>query len=124
MICVEHLFVDIPTVQITSSSYSVILGQNAVLGCTVTANPTEVSVFWRKYNSQNQLVDIDMTTNNNNKYQGSVVGTPTLTIVGTTSDDAGRYVCYAVNAVGTDSSGITTLNIDGGKQNNYCFIFY
>lgn len=64
-----------------------------------------------------------MTTNNNNKYQGSVVGTPSLTIIGTTSDDAGRYVCYAVNAVGTGSSGITTLNIDGGKT-KLCTVFF
>lgn len=64
-----------------------------------------------------------MTTNNNNKYQGSVVGTPSLTIIGSFSDDAGRYVCYAVNAVGTGSSGITTLNIDGGKKNYVLFFF-
>ncbi|XP_076082584.1 uncharacterized protein LOC143053681 [Mytilus galloprovincialis] len=79
----------------------------------VLASPGATSVSWSKYNSQNQLVAIDMSANNNLKYQGSTVETPSLTILNTVSGDAGRYVCSAKNAVGTGSSGTTTLKITG-----------
>lgn len=55
-----------------------------------------------------------MGTNNNNKYQGATQSSPSLTILNTVAADAGRYVCYGVNIVGTGQSGTTTLDITGG----------
>ncbi|XP_052061298.1 hemicentin-1-like isoform X3 [Mytilus californianus] len=103
---------EIPAVT-TPATHQFTLGTTATLSCTVNANPAATSVFWSKYNTQNQLVAIDMSTNNNQKYQGSTVGNPSLTILNTVSGDAGRYVCSASNAVGTGSSGTSTLDITG-----------
>ena len=72
-------------------------------------------MFWQKFNNQNsQWVNVDLSTNNNNKYQGSTTGVPSLTILSTVNGDAGQYRCNAVNAVGTGTSGTTTLDITGG----------
>ncbi|XP_063407782.1 fibropellin-1-like isoform X2 [Mytilus trossulus] len=103
---------EVPAVS-TLATHQFTYGTTATLSCTVNANPVATSVSWSKYNSQNQLVAIDLSTNSNQKYQGSTVGSPSLIISNTVSGDAGRYVCSATNAVGTSSSG-TTLEIAGG----------
>ncbi|XP_076112262.1 hemicentin-1-like isoform X2 [Mytilus galloprovincialis] len=103
---------EVPAVT-TPATHQFTLGTTATLSCTVNANPAATSVSWSKYNNQNQLVAIDMGTNNNQKYQGSTVGNPSLTILNTVSGDAGRYVCSASNAVGTGNSGTSTLDITG-----------
>lgn len=97
------------------TTHSFTLGTTATLQCSVTASPLHTRVYWAKLNAQNQPVNIDMGTNNNNKYQGSTVSNPSLTILNTVAADSGRYVCYAVNIVGTGQSGTTTLDITGGK---------
>jgi hypothetical protein len=52
---------------------------------------------------------------NINKYSGSTVGNPSLTIFNTVSDDIGVYRCLANNVVGTGQSQDTTLTVDGGE---------
>ena len=56
-----------------------------------------------------------MGTNNNNKYSGSTVQTPSLTITGATAGDEGNYVCSATNSVGTATSSDTFLDVVGSK---------
>jgi hypothetical protein len=52
------------------------------------------NVYWQKL-VNGVLVAVDMSTNNNNKYSGSTVQTPSLTIIGTVNEDEGNYVCSA-----------------------------
>lgn len=82
------------------------------MGCTVTSNPAHTRVFWQRIiNGAAQ----EITVTNNNKYSGSTLNTPSLTITGTTAADAGSYRCLAENSVGTGQSQITVLNVAGSK---------
>ena len=97
-----------------SNSYNVILGNTITLGCQVDATPRETVVFWRRV-INGQLTNIDLGTNNNNKYSGSTVSTPSLTITNAQNSDEGNYVCYATNLAGTGSSSQTFLDVVGSK---------
>ncbi|XP_076095974.1 neural cell adhesion molecule 1-like [Mytilus galloprovincialis] len=102
---------DFLTVTIPQSSYSVLIGQQVTIPCTVTGTPTQTSVFWRKaVNSVQTNVDI----NGNSRYTGSSTSSPSLTIINTQSSDEGTYVCYATNSVGTSNSQNTFLDVTGG----------
>lgn len=103
---------DIPSVQVLSNTYSVTLGNTITLGCQVIANPTATNVYWQKL-VNGVLVAVDMSTNNNNKYSGSTVQTPSLTIIGTVNEDEGNYVCSAQNSAGSASSSQTFLDVAG-----------
>ena len=52
--------------------------------------------------------------NGDSGYQGSTVGSPSLTINFATTGSNGVYKCFATNALGTGSSNPTTLTITGG----------
>lgn len=51
----------------------------------------------------------------NNKYGGSTVSSPSLTISNAVVADEGYYVCYAENSVGTGQSSQTFLDVIGSK---------
>ncbi|VDI12391.1 Hypothetical predicted protein, partial [Mytilus galloprovincialis] len=103
--------VDFLTVTIPQSSYSVVIGQQVTIPCTVTGTPTQTSVFWRKVvNGVQTNVDI----NGNSRYSGGTTSSPSLTIINTQSSDEGTYVCYATNSVGTSNSQNTFLDVTGG----------
>lgn len=82
------------------------------LGCTVTANPSHTTVYWRRV-INGALTDITVT--NNNKYSGSTVNSPSLTIFNADNSDEGNYICYADNSVGTGQSSQTFLDVFGSK---------
>ncbi|XP_052058083.1 hemicentin-1-like isoform X13 [Mytilus californianus] len=99
-----------PIVNVLQISYSINIGSDIVLGCTVTSNPAHTRVFWQRIiNGQAQ----DITVTNTNKYSGSTLNTPSLTITGTQAADAGSYRCLAENSVGVGQSQITVLNVAG-----------
>ncbi|VDI54451.1 hemicentin [Mytilus galloprovincialis] len=102
---------NIPTVNVLSNTYTVILGNTITLGCEVTATPKETTVFWRRI-VNGQLQDIDMNSNSN-RYSGSTVDNPSLTIRNAGNSDEGNYVCYATNLAGTGSSSQTFLDVVG-----------
>ena len=86
------------------------VGQSVTLGCTVSANPTHTTVYWRKIvNGVPQALPTD------NRYSGSTVSNPSLTISNLMSGDIGNYKCYATNSVGTGESAQTYLNVVGSK---------
>ncbi|CAG2256290.1 HMCN [Mytilus edulis] len=102
---------DFLTVTIPQSSYSVLIGQQVTIPCTVTGTPSQTSVFWRKVvNGVQTNVDI----NGSSRYTGSSTSSPSLTIINTQSSDEGTYVCYATNSVGTSNSQNTFLDVTGG----------
>lgn len=66
---------------------------------------------WYKIINGNS-VSLDLT--NSDKYSGSLIDTPSLTIFGATNQDEGDYVCSATNSVGTTRSSQTFLDVRGG----------
>jgi hypothetical protein len=83
------------------------------LECVVTANPTHTSVQWQKLvNNQYQTIAFN---NNNNKYSGSTVNTPSLTLSSSDLNDEGYYICTATNSLGTGQSSQTFLDVIGSK---------
>ncbi|CAG2194105.1 unnamed protein product [Mytilus edulis] len=105
--------IDIPTVTVGQNQYSSTFGQTVTMVCTVQANPTETSVYWRKL-VNGQMTNIDM---NNMRYTGSTVGSPSLAITALELSDEGYYQCYAQNSVGTGSSQQTFLDVIGNVPN-------
>lgn len=103
----------IPTVTISPSTYSVTTGQSVTLSCTVSSNLAITSVQWQR-NIGGTITTITSTTNTN-KYSGSTVSTPSLTIFSSNSGDAGTYTCFATNSVGTGQSNAATLSVTGSK---------
>ena len=107
-----YCFSDVPFVQVLSTTYSVLFGGTIDLGCQVKANPSATNVYWQKL-LNGVLITVDMSTNNFNKYSGSTVQSPSLTIISTTESDQGNYICSAINSAGTSSSSQTFLDVVG-----------
>ncbi|CAC5377794.1 HMCN [Mytilus coruscus] len=59
----------IPTVSIPQSSYSVNVGSQITIPCTVSANPSETNIYWTVTVGNNAEQTVSMT--NAQKYQGS-----------------------------------------------------
>lgn len=68
---------------------------------------------WQK-NIAGIITSITSTTDTN-KYTGSTVSTPSLTILSTELADTGSYTCFASNSVGTGQSTVTTLTVSGSR---------
>ncbi|CAG2253540.1 HMCN [Mytilus edulis] len=101
---------DVPSVLIEKAQYSVWIGNTVTLACTVTANPSHTTVYWKRV-INGALTDITVT--NNNKYSGSTVSSPSLTIFNVDNSDEGNYICYADNSVGTGQSSQSFLDVFG-----------
>ena len=79
----------------------------------MTATPFHTNVFWQRIdNGVATTLNIDGV-----QYSGSTVNTPSLTIFNSAANDATIYTCSATNAVGTGTSGQTTLTVSGSKAN-------
>lgn len=108
----RHLicFVEIPILQMESSSYTGQVGASVTLGCTVSAaTPSVTEIFWRKLiNGVYTRITID-----NVRFFGSSTSNANLTITNLALSDATSYQCSAVNAAGTGYSGATTLSVTG-----------
>ncbi|XP_063428599.1 hemicentin-1-like isoform X2 [Mytilus trossulus] len=102
---------NILTVTIQQSQYSVTIGQTVTLGCTVTGSPAATNVYWQK--TVNNVVTTISSNTNTNKYSGSIVSTPSLTIVNADQSDEATYVCFATNGVGLGQSTQTFLDVTG-----------
>ncbi|XP_076095861.1 basement membrane-specific heparan sulfate proteoglycan core protein-like [Mytilus galloprovincialis] len=102
---------NIPTVSIPRNAYSVDVGSQITIPCTVSANPSETNIYWTVTVGNNAEQTVAMT--NTQKYQGSSINSPSLIILSTTQSDSGVYRCHATNNVGTGQSNPTTLNIVG-----------
>ncbi|XP_069133480.1 hemicentin-1-like isoform X12 [Argopecten irradians] len=107
-----YLTVDgfVPAVVISKPSYSFVVGETAVIDCDYSSSPDATSVYW------NKIVDTQTTrieTFNTNKYSGSTLANPSLTITNTDSSDQAFYRCVVVNSVGEGRSNQAYLYITG-----------
>ncbi|XP_021345496.1 hemicentin-1-like, partial [Mizuhopecten yessoensis] len=107
-----YLTVDglVAAVVISRPSYSFVLGETAVIDCDYSSSPDATSVYWQK------IVDTQTTrinTFNTNKYSGSTLSNPSLTITNTDSSDQAFYRCVVVNSVGEGRSNQAYLYITG-----------
>lgn len=101
-----------PTPNIPLGSYSVLIGNNIQIPCSVSADPAVTSVEWRFTSSSGGTTTISQSTT---KYTlASAMSAPNLTINSAALTDAGTYTCLASNIVGTGSDS-ATLTITGSK---------
>ncbi|XP_052061302.1 hemicentin-1-like [Mytilus californianus] len=100
----------VPVVRVKQSVYTVNHGSFVILECTVTANPTHTTVQWYRIVNGNP-VSVDISKSD--KYSGSTVSNPSLTVLSATNADEGNYVCSATNSVGTSQSSQTFLDVLG-----------
>jgi hypothetical protein len=108
------LLLDIPSVQVLQPQYSVNFGDSVTLECVVSGNPTHTSVSWlRVINGQTSSINFGL-----NKYSGSTVNTPSLTVNSAEISDEGNYICTATNSIGTGQSSQTFLDVVGSMYTN------
>ncbi|XP_062603011.1 hemicentin-1-like isoform X19 [Saccostrea cucullata] len=100
----------VPSVNIPQTSYSVTYGGSITLQCIVNSNPFQSEVEWQRIASG---VSTTINVASEPRYSGSSPNTPSLTITGAVSGDAGVYVCSATNDAGKGVSGQTVLSVIG-----------
>lgn len=105
-------FLDVPTVVLDKSAYTVPYGDTLTITCTITSDPSHTSVYWQRISNG---VTQTITVQNNNKYAGSSLQVPSLTIFNADGNDEGDYICFATNAVGTGQSGRGTVDVTGSQ---------
>ncbi|XP_078326825.1 hemicentin-1-like isoform X3 [Crassostrea virginica] len=115
----------LPVVNIPSTIYTAVTGQDATIPCSVSANPAVTSFSWTFISSSNSQT---MITQSTSKYTLSTASSNlTIIVRSTTSADSGTYRCSATNAEGT-ASDQTSLSISGSRpvvdiaQNSYTAI--
>ncbi|XP_063442513.1 hemicentin-1-like [Mytilus trossulus] len=109
MLSVVTTVQDLPIVEISKSSYAVILGNNVTLECSITSDFLVSNVKWQK-KIGNPFVDIII---DNEIYHGSTVGNANLVLTGARFSDSGEYICTATSFAGRGNSNISTLSVIG-----------
>lgn len=90
----------VPVIMFNSSTFGGNLGEDVVIPCPIDSEPLYTTVFWYKVSSLTGSKTPIIVANEPSKYSGGTQATPSLTIKGLTSLDAGLYRCAADNAVG------------------------
>lgn len=90
--------------------YSVSIGGDINLVCTIQSNPPHTVVTWQKINK-----GVRTTVTISGRFSGATVNSPTLTISNVTLDDESYYVCFATNSVGNGQSPQCFLDVIGSK---------
>lgn len=86
-------------------------GHSVLLGCSITADPPVVTVYWQKEHG-GIITNITSTTPG---IDGITISKPSLKIKEMRESDSGVYICYAVNAVGHAHSKNINLSVEGSK---------
>lgn len=101
-----------PVVTIPQSQLSVTVGVSVTMVCTVSSNPVHTSVYWQKVvNGVATNINLSQT----NKYLGSTISSPSLTVLNAVIADEGYYTCNAQNSFGTGTSLQTFLDVVGSE---------
>ncbi|XP_069133870.1 basement membrane-specific heparan sulfate proteoglycan core protein-like [Argopecten irradians] len=99
----------VPVVEHPQTTYSLLVGNTAVLGCVISANPAATTVVWTKTSGSNiGTISIDGT-----KYQNGNSVSPSVTITNLALTDTGSYTCGATNNFGSGVSTGATLTVTG-----------
>lgn len=106
----------VPSVNIPQTSYSVNYGGTVTLGCVVNSNPFQNRVEWQRIANG---VSTTLNVTAEPRYSGGSINTPSLTITGAVSGDAGVYVCSATNDAGKGVSGQTVLSVQGSEYRKW-----
>ena len=101
------------TVHITSPQYSVNIGTPVTLECNIIGRIVS-HVFWTN-SLNNEEILISNGNTNNNKYNGSTINNPSLTIKAVDFFDKATYVCNARDDRVTKTSSSIVLDVIGGK---------
>ena len=79
------------------------------MNCNYSSDPPVTHVQW-KYNNSDSLLNIPI---GKERYTGSIPPNPSLTIINTTFQDSGMYLCMVTNYLGSDVSDSIILQIIG-----------
>lgn len=88
------------------------IGDNVTLNCSITAQPPLTEVNWMR---NNVGLEFSYVFTTHNRYGGSTIENPSLTIYSVNMDDQDYYACAPANAVGVSLSNLLSLVIKGGK---------
>ena len=98
---------DIPVVGVESTSYITQIHEDVVLHCEVQfGSSVEYLEYWQ-HDYLNIIVD------NNARYSGGTIDSPSLVIHNVTYEDTGYYTCNVVSQSGTGSSLFINLTVVG-----------
>lgn len=107
------LYLDVPIVTTPTVKYNAFYGDSMTIICDVFGQPEVTDVTWH---STTQNGSIDFSGSGSARYDGSYL--PNLRVVRVTFQDVGNYTCSATNYVGTTTSQIITVKVNGGKLMN------
>lgn len=106
-----NFYIDIPKVEVGSTTQIVEYGRNVILNCNVTSLPVHTSVYWQRTSSG---LTTNITTGNLSSEKGTTLNHSLIISIAKPAD-TGLYTCYAINIVGTGRSKAINLTIIGGK---------
>lgn len=102
----------VPNVAIQRTFYTVHLKGTITLECDVTGNPPAFSINWQREVGDTSM---DLTSDSENKYNGSTPDNPSLTIFNAEQSDRGVYRCTAENEYGIAKSPRIYLKLVVGR---------
>lgn len=104
-----------PVVSTSMSIETVSLSSTFTLDCTYTSSSSSIEdVYWSKIDVNGYSSFINET--NINKYSGSTLNKPSLTIMNIDNSDLGKYWCYAKSSTGEIGiSSQITLSLPAGS---------
>lgn len=100
-------------VEVEHILYSTVYGKPVTLKCAVYSDPVLKVVYWKKKIFGGLWSTISSGTDG---VHGINLTQPSLTIEFPVKSDAGEYICFAVNAIGSSGSLSTRLVVRGGKK--------
>lgn len=108
---IPYILTGLPLVRVNPVNYNVLFGTFILIRCTVISNPKANKVYWQRTKDGN----ISTINTGSVGTDGITLADPSLTLKYTTSADAGIYVCFATNDIGTGLSKEVNMTVYGGK---------
>ena len=97
---------DIPVVGVKSFSDITQIHEDVVLHCEIQFSSSVEYLYWQQDYS-------NLTVDNNVRYSGGTIDSPSLTIHNVLYDDTGYYTCNVVSQSGTGTSLFINLTVVG-----------